>query len=196
LDTYKFPFNIFKFSKKNLWTLFLMASLPTHVWTIILVLQDYAWITERNNSWDAIGVGAYGLLIAFVEGLFAFGVLMLLSILVPKLWNEDQRVALLSTLVVLVGIWGIINQLYFLSDGVLPASLSQFLIITSRPLRVIYAISFFLVATTSILPAYFILTSDKVLKICLNIIERLSLLMTLYLILDIGGLVIVLFRNI
>ncbi len=173
-----------------------MASLPTHVWTIILVLQDYAWITERNNSWDAIGVGAYGLLIAFVEGLFAFGVLMLLSILVPKLWNEDQRVALLSTLVVLVGIWGIINQLYFLSDGVLPASLSQFLIITSRPLRVIYAISFFLVATTSILPAYFILTSDKVLKICLNIIERLSLLMTLYLILDIGGLVIVLFRNI
>ncbi len=173
-----------------------MASLPTHVWTIILVLQDYGWVVERNNSWDAIGVGAYGLLIAFVEGIFAFGMLLLLGLLLPKVWNEDQRLTLLSTLVILVGIWGIINQLYFLSGGALPASVSQFLIYTSRPLRVIYATLFLLVATSIILPAYFILTSGKVVKICLNIIERLSLLMTLYFVLDIGSLVIVLVRNI
>ncbi len=172
-----------------------MASLPTHVWTIILILQDYAWIVERNNSWDALGVGAYGLLIAFGEGLCAFAVLLLLSILLPKAWNEDQRLALLSTLVILVGIWGIINQLYFLSGGELPTGIFQFLINTARPLWVIYSTSLVAVSITIILPVYFILTSEKVLQVCLNIIERLSLLMTLYLVLDIGGLVIVLMRN-
>ncbi|MBC8503985.1 MAG: hypothetical protein ISR58_20455 [Anaerolineales bacterium] len=172
-----------------------MSSLPTHVWTIILILQDYAWVAERNNSWDAIGVGAYGLLIAFGEGLCVFGVILFLSLLVSKAWNEDQRIALLSSLIILASIWGMINQLYFLSDVEIPESIFILLINASRPLRFIYAISLFITSVTIVLPVYFILKSEKVLRASLNIIERLSLLMTLYLVLDLGALVVVLIRN-
>ena len=84
---------------------------------------------------------------------------------------------------------------YFLSDVEIPESIFILLINASRPLRFIYAISLFITSVTIVLPVYFILKSEKVLRASLNIIERLSLLMTLYLVLDLGALVVVLIRN-
>ncbi|MBC8509698.1 MAG: hypothetical protein H8D34_33035 [Chloroflexi bacterium] len=196
MDTYRFPLSIFRFSKNGLWTIFLMAAFPTHVWTILLILQDFAWVAERNNNWDAIGVGAYGLLAAFVESVFVFIITILLGSLLPRQWRENKRLTVLSILIFVVGIWAILNQLYFLIGLNIPRFIFQFLINSAHPLQIIYILCLVLVIPSVLLPVYFVSRSEKALQVFQDIIERLSLLTMLYLIADFGGLVIVLIRNI
>jgi hypothetical protein len=196
LDTYKFPLNIFQFSKQKLWTLFLMAAFPTHVWTIILVLQDYSWVTERTNSWDAIGVGAYGLLVAFAESVFVFLVALVLSFLISRKWEEDRRLALLFVTIFVVASWAIINQLYFLFGATLPGGLMRSLINAAHPLRILYGTSFVLASISVVLPYAAVLQSEKVVKGIETVMERLSILTVLYLFLDVVGLIIVIIRNV
>jgi hypothetical protein len=195
LDTYKFPLNIFQFSKQKLWTLFLMAAFPTHVWTIILVLQDYSWVTERTNSWDAIGVGAYGLLVAFAESVFVFVVALVLSLLISRKWDQDRRLALLFVTIFVVAIWAIINQLYFLFGATLPGGMMRFLIDSAHPLRILYGTSFAIASISVVLPYAAVLQSDEVVKGIETVMERLSILTVLYLFLDVVGLIIVVIRN-
>jgi hypothetical protein len=52
-----------------------------------------------------------------------------------------------------------------------------------------------LVAPTVIVPAWWVLRSNKVLRFMRGLIERLSLLTTVYLFFDAVGLVIVIIRN-
>jgi len=188
--------NIFKLSKQNLWMLFLTSAFPIHVWAILLVLQDFSWVAERNNSWDAIGVGAYGLLVAFVESIFVFLIALALGFLLPRQWDEKKRLVALSSMIFVVAAAAILNQLYFLMNWSLPAALLQFLYQRTHPLWYLYgtclAIAFLAVA----LPLYFSATTDKFVDSAFNIIDRLSLLTTLYLLLDLGSLIVVITRNI
>jgi hypothetical protein len=100
---------LFGFSPPELWTLFLMAAFPTHVWTIVLILQDFSWIAERNNNWDALSVGAYGLVVAFIESLFVFALALVVSFLIPRKWEGKKRVAILTSLVMIAGMWAILT---------------------------------------------------------------------------------------
>jgi hypothetical protein len=187
---------LFGFSPQELWSLFLMAAFPTHVWTILLVLQDFSWIAERNNNWDALSVGAYGLVVAFLESLFVFAIALLISFLIPRKWSSKKRIAILSTLMMICGIWAILTQLYFLLGYSVPDSLLKFFISRSHPLRAVYGVCALLVTPTVIIPIYGLFESEKALQATLNVIERLSLLTTLYLLADLGSLIIVLIRNI
>ncbi len=173
-----------------------MAAFPTHVWTIILVLQDYSWVTERTNSWDAIGVGAYGLLVALAESVFVFVVALVLSFLISRKWEESRRLALLFVTIFIVAIWAIINQLYFLFGVTLPGGMMRSLINAAHPLRILYGTSFVLVTVSVVLPFFAVLQSDKAVKGLKTVMERLSTLTVLYLFLDAVGLVIVIIRNV
>lgn len=173
-----------------------MAAFPTHVWTIILVLQDYSWVTERTNSWDAIGVGAYGLLVAFAESVFVFLAALVLSFLISRKWSEDRRLAMLFVTIFVVASWAIINQLYFLFGARLPGGLMRSLINSAHPLRILYGTSFVLATASVVLPYVAVLQSDKMVKGIETVMERLSILTVLYLFLDVIGLIIVIIRNV
>ena len=88
-----------RYSKSGLWLLFLTTAFPIHLWTIILVLRDFAWVTERTNAWDAVGVAAYGMVFAFIESLFVFIIVVLLGLLLPKQWDERKRLSFLGLLI-------------------------------------------------------------------------------------------------
>jgi hypothetical protein len=182
-------------SKSGLWTLFLLAAFPTHVWTIILVLRDFSWVSERTNAWDAVGVGAYGLLIAFVESVFVYLIALLISAMLRVAWPEEKRLALLGTLITLVSLGAIANQLFFMNGGAFPESAFRFLAGQSRPLVFLYLLVVSVVFPVVALPIYFVVKSDRVVKGWQGVIERITLLVTLYLVLDVGGLLIVIFRN-
>lgn len=79
-----------------------MCAFPLHLWTLILSFRDFSWVTERTNAWDAVGVVSYGLLFAFVESLIIFCIMALLGFLVSSKWDEPRRIALLSTLILLL----------------------------------------------------------------------------------------------
>lgn len=184
------------YSRQGLWTLFLMCALPLHIWTIILAFRDFDWVTARTNSWDAVGVASYGLLYAMIESVLVFLAMTLIGFFVSAKWDEQRRIALLSLLALLLSLWSMFNMLVFLNNWQTPAWLVSLAISTGRPLIVLYAFAFGVAFLSIALPAFFILKSDGFLKGVQEAIERLSLLMLLYLFFDAAAFVIVVIRNV
>ena len=183
-------------SQGRLWSLFLMAALPTHIWTIVLVLQDVSWISERTNTWDAVGVGAYGLLLALVESTAVFVVALLLNLLLPRRWEEDQRLTALTGLIFALAAASMLNQGYFLGGARLPGALFALLLHSGHPLRILYGAA--MLINLTLIGALLYLTDRKpgFVSGFLDLIERLSVLMTLYLALDVAALIVVILRNV
>jgi len=185
-----------QYSKQGLWSLFLVCAFPLHIWTIILAFRDFSWVTERTNSWDAVGVLSYGLIFALIESLAVFLFIALLGFLVSKKWEEDRRNALLGTLVLIASLWAMVSYLYFILQVSIPEQTIDFLSNLAHPLRFLYVISLVLVGLTVTLPTCFILRSDKFLRFIKGLFERLSLLTMIYLFFDFIGLIIVIIRNV
>ncbi len=184
-----------RYSKQGLWSLFLMCAFPLHFWTLILVFRDIQWMTERTNFWDALGVASYAMVFAFLESLLLFLILTLLGFLVPTQWTREMRIALLAGLFLILSVWAMLSQLYFLAAVQTPGWFIFLMARTGHPVRILYVLALILVIPTLVLPAWFILRSEKFLKSVIGLIERLSLLSGLYLFFDVVGLIIVIIRN-
>jgi hypothetical protein len=89
-----------------------------------------------------------------------------------------------------------VSQLYFLWEVSLPDSILQALAHNAHPVRTMYMALFTLTATTFVIPAYFVLQSDKGLKVMRDLVERITLLSMFYIFLSFVGLVIVIIRNV
>jgi len=185
-----------RYSRQGLWSLFLTCAFPLHFWTLILAFRDISWLSERTNAWDAIGVASYGMIFAFTESVVIFCVIVLLGFLTPKQWETDRRIAFLGFLILLTSIWGMIGQLLFLWNVLLPAQAIQFLRSSSHPLRILYAACLTVVTPTVLLPVYSFIRSEKAVSFMKNLMERLSLLTMFYLFFDLLGLIIVIIRNV
>ena len=185
-----------RYTKRRLLSLFITCAFPLHVWAIILFLSDVSWITERTNVWDAVGVGAYALTFALLESLIVFAVFVLVGFFTPGQWPIDKRVAFLSMLVLILSAWGIVSQLLFFWNVVLPESVIRFLRQSGHPLRIIYAASLTIVLPSIGVPVLVFLRTDRLIHLIQGLSERLSLLTGFYLFLDLAGLIIVILRNV
>lgn len=183
------------YSKQGLWSLFLISAFPLHVWTLILALRDFSWVSERTNSWDAVGVISYGLLFAFIESIIVFLVVLLLGFLISKKWDENRRNSLLGILVLVTSLSAIVSNLYFLIPIKLSGETIDYLAGLERPLQFIYAVSLAVIGPIVLGLAYFTLQSEKFLRGVRGFFERLSLLSIFYLFFDFAGLIIVIIRN-
>ena len=183
------------YSRQKLWSLYLMCAFPLHIWTIILAFRDISWVSERTNMWDAIGVVSYGLLFAFIESLLLFFVVALIGAFVSRFWNNDRLLVLLSVLVLVVAIWSMLSQIYFLADLPFLTKWNQFLAHSNHPARIKYAILIPLMSLSVLLPAWLIIKSEKGLAFFHGLIERVTLLTIFYLVFDIIGLIIIIVRN-
>lgn len=184
------------YSKQKLWLLFLIVAFPIHIWTFILYFRDISWLAERTNTWNSIGVGAYALLFALLESLVIFLVVLLFGLLLPKRWPEEQRIALLGVLFLLAASVAILGQLYFLIGTPFQKTAVQLLAATKHPVRILFLLILIPITSLVLAMSYLILKSKKAAQLVLNIFERLSLLTTLYLVFDVIGIFIVIFRNI
>jgi len=184
-----------RFSKSGFWQLFVATALPLHIWAIVLILMDLSWVAERTNYWDAIGVASYGLMFVLFESLLFFAILVLIGFVLPKNWVERKRVTFLGILILVTTVWAMLGQLYFLLELSIPLSVIQFLAGQEHPLWFLYGGLFVVVALTVCIAVYFAIFSEKIQIVFLNIIDRLSPLMGLYLFLDVIGIIIVIIRN-
>lgn len=185
-----------RYSKQGLWNLFLICAFPLHIWTIILAFRDFSWVTERTNSWDAIGVVSYGLIFAFIESVVVFLAALLLGFLVSRKWNEDRRLTLIGILVFITSLWAMAGYLFFMLNISVPGETILFFAGLAHPLRVLYAVILALVGSTVVLPVYLVLRSEKFLRGARGFFERISTLTLFYLFFDFLGLVIVIIRNV
>jgi hypothetical protein len=161
-----------------------------------MFLRDFDWISERTNSWDAVGVGGYALLLALIESLGVFIIFFILSFLVHKTWTPDTRLAIMSALIFVVSLWAVFTQVFFLLGGVLPESIFQFLVNSGHPFRYVYGTIWAAVIITVAAPVFFLLRSNKLVNGTITVIERIVLLSGLYLFFDFIGIVVVIIRNI
>ena len=173
-----------------------MCAFPLHAWTLILAFRDISWLTERTNLWDAVGVTSYGLVFAFIESLAFFALVALLGYLVPGGWEVDRRVALLTVLALVASLWAMLEQLFFLIGTGLPGWFIGLLVRSGHPARVFYMLLLGVVGITALAPALLVMRSDRGYRAVRGLIDRLSVLTTFYLVLDLIGLVIVIVRNI
>lgn len=162
----------------------------------MMAFRDLSWLTERTNLWDAIGVASYGMLFAFVESVLLFLVVILVGLVIPKQWHSDRRITFLALLILITSAWGMMSQLLFLWNISLPPMAIQFLRSSHHPLRVLYAGSLVIVASTVLLLVFLFVRLKTSVALMQNIMERISLITVLYLLFDVLGLVIVLIRNI
>ncbi len=172
-----------------------MSALPLHIWTIVLAFRDFDWISARTNSWDAVGVVAYGLIAAILESLILFIVVAMFGFLISNKWEEKRRITFMSAMIIVLSLWSIFNQSYFLNTWELPSWLISLSIQIGRPLIMLYALAILVTTASFVIPAYLILRSNKAMEILQEGIERLSLLMTLYLVFDSVALILVVIRN-
>jgi hypothetical protein len=184
------------YSRQGLWTLFLMCAFMPHVWALILIARDMSWVTERSNAWDAIGVASYGLLFTLVESLLIFAVMCLLGLLTPRGWSIERRTAFLGVLVLSGLSWAVIDQLAFLVGFSPPGSVLGFLARSEHPVRWMYGLAAAIVLPTMLIPALWVIRSERGLRIARQVMERLALLAAFYLFFDLLGILVLLIRNI
>lgn len=189
------PRNYF-YNRQGLWSLFLMCAFPLLFWELLLAFRDISWLTERTNTWDAIGVVSYGLVFIFIESTLFFIFIVVLGFLVSRKWSIERRVALMGVFAVTLSLWSMIDQLYFLMGARAPAIIIWALAYTGRPVLTMYITALAFTFLSFILPAYFILRSDQALKTTQDFMERTSTLSMFYLFLSFIGLIIVITRNI
>ena len=184
-----------RYNRDSLWSLFLMCALPQHAWTLILAFRDLEWLTERTNAWDAIGVLSYGLLFALVESALLFLVVVLLGLIVPRGWEPERRTTLLGSFVLVLSLWAIVSQWFFLAEVKLPQALLGWLVASPHPLRLIYGVLLALALASLLLPAWLVVRQGRGLRLLGGVMERLGLLAMLYLVFDVAALAIVVIRN-
>lgn len=185
-----------RYSRKSLWTLFAVGAFPLHVWSLILFFRDFSWIAERTNSWDAIGVGSYGLLLAFAESIFVFVIGSVMRLALPAIWEEEQWVTFVGVLLIFCVSWTILGQLYFLMEISLPVKLQAFLGSQAHPLWLLYGGTLAAVGLPLMVSVYFLTISPKFRSGLYRFFDRITLLIALYLFLDFLAFIIILIRNV
>jgi hypothetical protein len=184
------------YSKQTVWTLFLLCAFPLHLWALLISFGDISWLSERTNLWDAIGVFSYGLIFAMVETLVAFFVCLCAGFLVSPKWDQGRRVTLLSMLFLMLGLYAMLSQLYFIWNWSFPSVFLNFVASSGHPVRILYLCSLIVTAPLVIILTYTILHSEKVYRVAVDLMDRLSLLAMIYMMLDVFALIVVVVRNI
>lgn len=183
-----------RFSRSNLIELFFVVAFPIHVWTLIGVLRDVELVVNRTDVWDAVGLGAYSMVFAFFESILLLLVMMLLSFLLPLAWGEKKIRYQISGYYYVFAIWAMLGQAYFMFE--------KFPRIVNRGIRFIqssqwlfFIILVLIIIASIIIPMWQINKSKKIRKFISKLNENLMLLTLIYVLLDIVGLIIILYRN-
>jgi len=185
-----------KFNRGDWFKLFLVCAFPLHLWTILMVFRDAPWVAARTTTSDAIGFSGYALFYTLIETLLLFGFIALLSLLVPRSWNKTLRFAVLSLVAFALAGWSIMEQLILIVLwGRLQRLAASLPFLTSTPWSA-SAIFVVLIILSVAIPLLLMRRSTKLQQSIYAFLERLTLLSSLYLFMDVVGIGIIIYRNI
>lgn len=188
-----------RLEKKDYINLFLVIAFPFHGWALYQVFRDVEWVVDRTNLGDAFGYGSYSLLFAFLESALFLLFILLLGYLMPKRWKGNQLVGQLGLIVLVVAFWLMIEQIISMQSKANMRALIQYIFHFDHPLRITYAIGIILVPAvigSFLLPIYLIDSSKKFELLITSLFNRLYVLSSLFIFLDVIGFFFVLYRNI
>lgn len=184
------------YSRSSLWTLFLLSAFPLHVWAMIYAFRDISWIIARTILWDAIGVLSYGMIFALLESVLFTIIVIILGFLINIRWSPELRVATMGALVFLASIIAMLSRLYIILEWSVPDWVISFFVLFAHPGRTVYLVLLVILPLIFAGTIYLVLGTGKGAMVLKDAIEKISLLMTVYLVLDLVALVLVIIRNI
>jgi len=71
-------------AKSEYLQLFLVCAFPIHVWAYINLFNDMPAMVLEMGVWRILGVTAYVLVFALLESLLVFGLILLVSFILPE----------------------------------------------------------------------------------------------------------------
>ncbi len=184
------------YTSKTLLQLFMVCAFPLHLWALLMAFRDFGWVALRTTAWDALGLVSYALLVALLESLAVFGVTLLAGLLLPWNWSPEKRFALLGMLFLVLAGWSILGKLMGMYGYPIPEGALRFLQGSGHPLRWVWGMILPLVVISILLPAAAFIRSRRFQASLPGLLDRLVLLSSLYVGLDVIGIVIIVLRNI
>ena len=186
---------LFQVSPRWVLKLFLISIWPQHTWTIYMVFRDLGWVAQRTTAGDAFGLLSYALIFALGEGAILFILILLIDLTLLRKWPPDKRLSILTIALFDLSLWAIIPQLFSLADIHLPNDLESLIIASGHPLWVLYGFSLGSTALSIGLPIYWIFKRPETVGWINLFVDRLVVLSSLYLFLDMIGIINVIIRN-
>lgn len=163
---------------------------------MIFAFRDISWVYARTDAWDAIGVLSYAMVFAFVESIWLSIAVFILGFLISLKWSSELRVAALGAVIFLVSILAMLVQLYITLGWSIPDSVISFFVLFAHPGRTVYLVLLAILSPIIAGTIYLVLGTRKGTQILKDAIDKISLLMMVYLVLDLVALVVVIIRNI
>ena len=170
-------------AKADYFKLFLVCSFPVHIWAYINLLNDMPAIQLEMGAWRILGVAAYVLGFALIESLFIFGLIFLVSLILPESLFGLQLVQVGSIFVLTTSIAALLIHYYG------QWKIESFSFTAWIALWTMIGTSIFIVAV------YWLNRNQQVQGIFQSGIERLAVLSLVYISLDILGLSVIIIRN-
>ena len=176
------------------WKIFLLTTFPIHVWNLLMVFKDMEFINKRTELDDAIGYASYSLIGALVESLILAVVLWLITLPLPKKWSETRTVTVVASVYFVLAGASAIEQAAHAFDQFRISK--QFLYGLENFTGLTFGLIIGAILLAIVIMMLLIFKTNRGQEIIAEIYGRLTLLSYLYLIFDLAGIVIVIFRNI
>ncbi len=164
--------------------LFLVAAFPVHVWAILIMLTRASSYIQALSSSQAVAATAYILSYTLLESLFVFLILFLLSLAFPARLLGSRMIPLGTLFVFVASLTAAMIHLF----GVL--KINQF---NYNEWAILWGV---LGATALIVSIYWINQGEKFPSAMEYLADKLAVLSTLYVSIDLIGVLIVLIRNV
>jgi len=171
-------------AKSEYFRLFLVCAFPVHVWAYINLLNDMPSMVLEMGVWRILGVAAYVQVFALLESLFVFGLLLLISFILPERLFGVKFVHIGAIFILTSSICFLFIHLYSQWD-IKSLSFEYWL-----ALCVLIGLSLFFIAV------YWLTGNQRAQKLFQSGIESLAVLSLVYISLDMLGVVVIIIRNI
>jgi hypothetical protein len=99
-------------TRQEYFQLFLVAAFPVHAWAVLVFLQKTPNLVLPLNLYHMLGAAAYVLISALLESLIVFGLLFLLSILLPARLFRSRLIPIGTVVILLVSISAVFIHLH------------------------------------------------------------------------------------
>lgn len=180
--------------RQQAWQFFLLSTIPVHLWTILLLFRDVDWVLRDFNFSIYLGYIGYALVAAFLESLVAAAALLLIGLTISRKWSPAQVIALHLVVLTVLSLWAAANQVFFLLLENPPAWFSWILLRLPYRQTLAYNLLVFLVFSSVVVPVFLVLRRERIAAAFTRAADRLTVLSSFYLGLDVIGLLIVAVR--
>jgi len=170
-------------AKSEYLQLFLVCAFPIHVWAYINLFNDMPAMVLEMGVWRILGVTAYVLVFALLESLLVFGLILLVSFILPERLFGVKFVHVGAIFILTCSIFFLLLHLYSQWD------------IKSLSFQYWIALWALIGLFIFIFSVYWLARNQQVQKRFQSGIENLAVLSLVYISLDLVGMLVIIIRN-